>query len=79
VVFLPCFIGLFHGQFFRWFLANRKNEFALYILAMSYMPLLQSTGGETYFSLMAYWIQFLLIGLVMTKAEGNTREIVVEK
>lgn len=67
VVLLPLMIGFLYNQLFLWSMSNTKNELAFYLLAISYLPLLQSVFQETHFSLMSSWIQFMIIGLVMTK------------
>jgi oligosaccharide repeat unit polymerase len=68
LVVFPLFLGFLHGHIFRWAMACNTNDFALYVLAFSYLPLVQSTGGEVYFTHLSTWIQLLLVGLVMTRA-----------
>ena len=71
VVVLSLFLGFLHGHLFRWAMTNKRNEFAFYILAISYLPLLQVVFQETHFSSMSSWIQYFLIGFVMTKGYKN--------
>lgn len=66
LVVFPLFLGLFHGHLFQWAMTDRKNQFALYVLAISYIPLFQSTGGETYFTHLSTWIQLLMVGMLLT-------------
>lgn len=73
VVVMPLFIGFLHGHLFRWSMNNTKDEFAFYVLTISYLPLLQTVFQETHFSLMSSWIQFVLLGFVMTKVYEKKR------
>lgn len=73
VVAIPLFLGFLHGHIFRWAMTNKNNEFAFYILAISYLPLLQTVFQETHFLSMSSWIQFVLLGLVMTKVYKKNR------
>lgn len=73
VVAIPLFLGFLHGHIFRWAMINKNNEFAFYILAISYLPLLQTVFQETHFLSMSSWIQFVLLGLVMTKVYKKNR------
>jgi len=75
VVVIPIALGYLHGHIFRWAMTDKNNEFALYVLAITYLPLLLSVFQETYFSLMSTWIQFAFIGLVMTKAREKIRRV----
>lgn len=67
IVVLPVVIGFLYGSLFKWTMTNRQNDFALYLLVVSYLPLLQTVFQETHFSLMSSWLQFILIGLVLTQ------------
>ena len=67
VTVISFLLGLLHGILFRWSMRDKNNDFALYILAISYMPLLYSLGGEAYFSLLSIWIQYFLIGIFLTQ------------
>ena len=76
IVTIPAGIGFFYGSLFKWSMINRRNDFAFYLLVVSYLPLLQSVFQETHFSLMSSWLQFFLIGLVLTRA---TRKIKINE
>ncbi len=67
IVVVPLFIGYLYGYLFRWSMNNKKDEFALYMLCISYLPLLQSVFQETLFVSLSSWIQFALIGFVISK------------
>lgn len=73
VVVLPLFIGFLHGHLFQMAMKNRNNEFAFYILSISYLPLIQTVFQEVHFSNMSTWIQFILLGIVMTKVYEKKR------
>ena len=75
---IPMFIGLLYGSLFNWTMKDRRNDFAFYLLVVSYLPLLQSVFQETHFSGMSAWLQFILIGLVLTKAiPNNTKQAAI--
>lgn len=71
VVVIPLALGAAYGRLFSWSTEIAKDELAYYFLAISYLPLLQSVFQETYFSLMSSWIQFFLIGFVVTKVSRS--------
>jgi oligosaccharide repeat unit polymerase len=73
IMAIPAMLGFIYGSLFKWTMINRQNDFAFYLLVISYLPLLQSVFQETHFSLMSSWIQFILIGLVLTQV-GNKFE-----
>ena len=74
VVFFPFIYGLMHGTLFKWAMKNRRDDYAIFVIGVSYLPLLQYTGGETYFSLLSFWIQLLIVGFILTKTIKSFRE-----
>ncbi len=72
VMALPLLLGFAHSRLFRWFRKSTHDEFAFYVLIVSYLPLVQTVFMETHFSLMSSWIQLVLLGLIMTKAGKKT-------
>ncbi|CAD5370697.1 conserved membrane hypothetical protein [Rubrivivax sp. A210] len=69
VVLLPMFLGAVHGWLFRAAAADRRREFLLILLVISYLPLLQVGFQETHFSTVATWIQLFLICLMLTRRQ----------
>lgn len=73
ILIIPAIVGFFHGSLFRWAMIDRRNDFAFFLLVFSYLPLLQSVFQETHFSLMSSWLQFILIGLILTQVKSNIK------
>ncbi len=73
VFLVPVFLGYAHGYLFRSAMGNRDNDFAIFILAVSYQPLLQTIFQETHFLGMSAWIQYLAYGLIMTRMTSKKR------
>lgn len=73
VFLIPAFLGNVHGYLFRSATVDRNNDFAIYILAVSYLPLLQTIFQETHFTSMSSWIQYLAYGLIMTRMTRKKR------
>lgn len=67
VVFIPLLIGTLHGGLFRWSMNNPSDHFALYLLAFSYLPLIQTVFQETHLTLVSTWIQLGIIGFLITR------------
>jgi oligosaccharide repeat unit polymerase len=71
VLSIPALLGFLHARIFRWSTARGGSDFPIYLLSVSYLPLLQTVFQETHFTGLSSWLQFLLFGLLMTKkAEG---------
>lgn len=59
-------IGLLHGYIYRAWKKDKSNDFAKYIFIISFIPLIQSPGGDAYLSLISTWVQFITIGIIFT-------------
>lgn len=75
VIVIPILLGFFHDQIFKWYMSNKNNDFALFILSISYLPLLQSIFQELYFLSLSAWLQYILLGLIMCNSYKNNGEI----
>jgi len=69
VVMLPMLLGAAHGWLYRAFMGDRRREFLLLMLVISYLPLLQVAFQETHFSTIATWIQLFIVGLFLTQSK----------
>jgi oligosaccharide repeat unit polymerase len=67
ILIFSLIIGLFHGYVFLLGSMNKRDDFALYILAISYLPLIQTVFQETHFVSLSTWIQYTLLGFMLTK------------
>ncbi|RLC12253.1 MAG: hypothetical protein DRH43_02110 [Deltaproteobacteria bacterium] len=67
VGFFPFIIGLIHGQIYKKALLAKNNDFIGFIFVVSFLPLLNSTGGEAYFSMLSTWIQYLFFAYIFTR------------
>ena len=67
VIVIPSLLGFLHGGLFQWATANRDDDFAFFILSVSYLPLVQTMFQETHFTSMSSWLSFIFIGLLMTR------------
>jgi oligosaccharide repeat unit polymerase len=70
VILIPLFLGFVHGRIFRWAMVagiRERSDFAIYILSLSYLPLLQAIFQESHFTSLSTWIQFVVVGILMTR------------
>lgn len=63
--FISFILGVFHGSLFRSAMADKNNDLLIYLLTLSYLPLIQTVFQETHFTSLSIWIQYLLLGLVI--------------
>lgn len=69
VMVFPFALGFLHSKIFYSALSTSTNDYGLYLLAVSYLPLIQTVFQETHFSSLSLWIQMGLIGFILTKRQ----------
>jgi oligosaccharide repeat unit polymerase len=73
---IPITLGCLHDYLYRLATSNQSNVFLNYILVISYLPLLQSIGGETYFTHISTWIQLFAVGYLSTRLYKSNINVV---
>lgn len=72
LIIMPC-LGYVHSVIYKWAISGKRDDFAFFVLTISYLPMIQSVFQETYFLSLSIWVQFTLLGLFMTKVYTKGR------
>jgi oligosaccharide repeat unit polymerase len=71
VVIFPFILGFFHTALYAQFKKHRQNDLIYFLFVLSCIPLIQVIFQETYFSLFSTWLQFLVLGIILTSRKIN--------
>ncbi|MGV0983521.1 MAG: O-antigen polymerase [Limnohabitans sp.] len=74
VILFPFSFGVAHQIIYRYAFSKNSTDYHKLIFAISIIPLLNSTGGDTYFSNASIWISIGLIGFIFTRRKSH-REV----